>query len=1048
MAGTQNFFTDHHATLDHILDAPLTDLRMEFHQLMNKTLTPTYQKWLQSAADDEARLNLLKKLNVEPVFSREAFSGFLDNIEEHVKRSPTSSLQRFRVERQAIERAVDTGSIAHDPKLLTAEEQLAWAAALGYVIANPQIQAKWPLENRGMALQQTQIWQDLVKSRHLSIEMMTHAEQIGKDISAIYQYADERDADNPRFQGGNPLENTRMRWGGPGSWFYFSAAEGLVNIDLIATLTGGIAHARAAIQHEIGHGRQTIKWMTPMLGTYERIQELEAITARYKAGKSEKMLTQEQYAELMSLEWYFKQQQQFFNVFEDNNVNSFAVKKSGAQDFGYSMNFFNVMLAGTGAIALKKRKGEELEVESPDGEKDKLPEDVLNALKKLQNLQHAMNLCFFQRNHLFDNTPEGWNSVGVDLELIEENPDYDKATGQTPQEALASIQELCQTIQNAQVPDLTARIGGRRLKNKLHELMDEKNVCETELWERYVDHHMQVVREYMRQKTKEKMEEQKQQQEQGDGQQQQQQGEGNGQGQGQGGGDDNSHPVEGMPGEMQGTQGIPDSPNQSSCGESKSSDSQNGKSQPQQGDDEGQEQSAGDQQPQGEEGQDQQGGSGQEQGDEGEEQQQSQGQGAGDEGEGQEQQGQNGQTQDDQGENQEQGDASGQGQTDEEGQSLQELIDQYNEEKAKQEAEARAEQEAKDAQNKPQIAQNPMSHQAGTGFDLADLPVGDWSNYREMTLKYQSPIRHVSVLLQDLIERKFEYQKEYDRQYSLTPEDNQLGRLSTDRLLRRIIKQRTGQEMSQNDFALFQEDRDVPKPALNEIYIDIDLSGSMNEGSAPNRRMDAALQIACILLEAGRKVGMDVYVRGWGEEGGGRLLASPDMRPEEIGANIDGVKNTAGWGTVLQPSLAAMNRDLSDMRDRNGNDMVGHSHSIIISDGDVNDPEKVQTYLRNTFEHVPALTVDCLVMNNNKEHNMGAAMNGIVTNQQQRINVTTVPDGKTGELQHALLKTLLQRIERTLKEPALPRFEKCEMFRQAVINTYVSPNQQQQAVSR
>ncbi|MGB1539744.1 MAG: vWA domain-containing protein, partial [Rickettsiales bacterium] len=617
--------------------------------------------------------------------------------------------------------------------------------------------------------------------------------------------------------------------------------------------------------------------------------------------------------------------------------------------------------------------------------------ELKEAQQKYQNICHAVNMCFFQHNGLFEDTPEGWKSVGVRTDWITEDPDYPDATGQTPGEALKYIQALCREMEETQPHASDKRYGPKKLAKLIDEHMDRRNEIAEEIWERYAKQFAQPVIDKAEEQTKERLEEnkQKQEQQQQDQQQDQQEGgeqgenqEGEGEGQGQG--------QEGQEGQGQG-QGQGDSSGQQSGdsgGQSDPSDlggQQGGNSddgltveghnspmedQTAERPEDRQEAASGKGEEQEQDGQEQgdgQEGAGEEQG------QEQEGQGQKGEGEGEEQgegqsQGENGteqgvgegqsQGQDGNQQGQEEGEGQGEG---EDGQTIEELLEereQRKEEARKQEEEAK--KKAKEAASKQK---GGKADSAGSSYGLDNLPVGDWSDYTNTVQEYQGPIYEVAQMLEDLKKDYYEEQLSED-DHQLLPQGGDLSRFDPKRQLRLRQIIGTQRQPERDDFNFFTADEDCPTPIIDDVVIMIDVSGSMSSGNTRQRPIDMAVQAGCIWMEAGKMVGTNVRVFAWGSKDGPVLVASPDMDEETIGKNIMGMVKAAGGGTDLAPGIKGVNAALADKdnyRHMDLNAMSGGTHMIVVSDGDIFDSPEAQAEFEKTLENNPKVTTDWMI---------------------------------------------------------------------------------------
>jgi hypothetical protein len=699
-------------------------------------------------------------------------------------------------------------------------------------------------------------------------------------------------------------------------------------------------------------------------------------------------------------------------------VNRYAINKHSAQDHSYSLNVVNVLITGTGTIALNMREqagqptGLDEKSATHHGEgsvaEDDMDEAAKEAQKRFFNLVHMVNMSVFQHNGLFENTREGWESVGVNVDWITEDPNYANATGQSPEEALQHIRSLCHKLETAQ-PTRRDRIFGKsRHDEAIQRHFDHRMEVQEEIWQRYCQQHANVLMEQIAHKAEQQLEQSQSQQGDGqeqndpqqDGQEHQQSGNKQQGGQQQDGGNNSSQ-------QEQGNEDVPVK------GHGKQKDR------------------AADR-PSGH----------------GPEKQQEAGQGNNEQGEGQEQPtapAENANAEDNSPSTAENSDQQQQGENGQQpaqhgkqGRTLEELL-----QKRQQQQDAAREQKA--AERGEPVMPDPGREdsiwgQGGTSYTLDSLPVGNWEDYATALVEYAGPINQLARILEKLCEAKYDLQKQFSRQHSLLPEDSDLGRFDMDSELNLIIKKSSGEKLEETDFARFRVDAEVPKPALDDMVIAIDLSGSMGNGQIPNRRVDMAIQSACILMEAGKRVGMNVYVCGWGDTSGPRWLATPSMRQQQIGANIAGAKDGAKWGTHLAPALTATQRlnqhsgiiELLSQVQGDGGTMVGDTHLMVVSDGDLADGRTSALVIERLLRSCDNLSVDIGVINAHDNTEMHSMTRNIGHAVQRRLGISHASEPQ--DVQDMIIQTLRRRVQACVEAPAIPLALKKQKFDQALRN--------------
>jgi mannosyltransferase OCH1-like enzyme len=198
-----------------------------------------------------AVLNADKKM----AFSEADFQTFVQKIY-----GATADPTYLNQEIKSVLKAMATGRAPDDPNITRPETQLLWAAALIFIMKNREALApQWTAPDATAPITETALWNALTSTPRAIEELVQHAFYVTEATR-------------------NPT--TKLRWGKPGSWFYFSPDENIINSDFLISLIGGFEHTRGYLFHEIGHSQLTVKFLPTMLKLKEKI---DAIHEKKKA---------------------------------------------------------------------------------------------------------------------------------------------------------------------------------------------------------------------------------------------------------------------------------------------------------------------------------------------------------------------------------------------------------------------------------------------------------------------------------------------------------------------------------------------------------------------------------------------------------------------------------------------------------------------------------------------------------------------------------------------------------------------------------------------
>lgn len=953
-------------TLEAILDMPLTQVRLTLAQ---KFLNRKFER-----ADLEETIAQLDKL------------------------VPPADKAAFEQEKDKIDLALKAGSLlSSEPNLKSPETQLLWAANLAYAA-----------QHSTTPIHQTELWHDLTESQDAKYELMKHAFQIS------------RNAVNP---------NTRLKWGNPGTLFYFHPTENQINIDFLFSLIGGFEDTRSIIFHEIGHSKLTRKFT-------DRMQEIRTEMEELDEKRKKQPLAQDEYKRLVELstEWGFRHR--VFDEAENSVVNRYTINLSNksAQDYGLSLNIVETTIAQAGD--------------------HKLP-DQPTAEEKFKNLNRAVRLSLYKNNGFFPDDKAGWERLGVRTDWIEALPKSPGGKKPSSEDAFRDLMELCggsKGLEHLQPGAIDRMRGADWLEKVTYEYSDRRNAIIDEIWARYAE----PLVEQMIEEAKNKAQDQMKQNQQGQGNQQgQQQGQGQGEGESQGGsgGSDGSDstPVEGA-GNMPNVEMPPQNPQdamnrQADKNKSPKSDNEQGdkggKSEKKDAEKNAGGSGEGEDKPDSKEGDDKSkdaaGGGKKDEpenkdaaGDgKGEEKQETPANGAHekktaaktDPKDGAEDQSQQGDQQ------------SGESQ----GQTIESLLQELEDM-----------ERARSGQGNSGRTQSPTNtpSKPGSGAGRSNIKsrpqVGNWSDYQTAVAEYGPEINQARNLLIRIQEKQSQIAQKPAHSKSLLPEDGDMGRFDVSAHRDLVTKLLTGRSVSEQDARRFVEDEEKKVPASIDVILKIDGSGSMywendKQGNAwPFAPINAGIQAGCILNEAAKKPrnkrnrganegDIDVYTMLWGNKTP-LMLAEPGDDPMKIGQAIAGLKSGQGWGTELAPSIVEMTHALAEKKKKPGS-LTGYSHVIIVSDGDIQDQAASKIAFEKLFKHCKEVTVDILVIQNGQTamDSMAQELSGKFG--QSRVGHVHINSPE--QAQQAILHLLNDRMTATGYSKAIPFAQKQKSLSQA-----------------
>lgn len=201
--------------------------------------------------------------------------------------------------------------------------------------------------------------------------------------------------------------STKIAFGKPGSWFYYSPSENKINIEMAQALLLGLENSRGILLHEIGHSLITLGRTPKMEGLQEKMATLR------KAGAQKGRLTRLEAKEYLLLKQEWDLRETAFQYMEDAAVNTFAEEVGKT----LSIHIPTALLRTYSVIGVARK-------EKP---KDHLLEQILQALKKNPATQ-AQAEDLEKRLNQTPNTPPSYTP-----------PHEETPTNHTPEEMLKNL---------------------------------------------------------------------------------------------------------------------------------------------------------------------------------------------------------------------------------------------------------------------------------------------------------------------------------------------------------------------------------------------------------------------------------------------------------------------------------------------------------------------------------------------------------------------------------------------------------------------------------
>ncbi len=868
---------------------------------------------LMQLRQELATLFLTRTLNVE------SYQLFSLKLKKHIMSQRGADLAQFQNEMNIAQQMITGWIPDHSPNVSTPELQLLWGAALGLEAMR-----------YGDRLENANMWQKLTASHEIEEERLFCTR-----VAASLPGLKERHG------------ILRAAWklprnGYPEPGFVCDPQTATVHLDLAWSLISGLEQARGLLLNEAANGIGTLYFTPKMMKISKEMEDI----------KAKKVRSEEEHKEMTRLATQWLARFQVTVAAEENFANRMAAElaKISIQDYATALNHVICTMGGIPeSVELVKKT-----VDEPD---DKT---------KLYNLQRAIYFSFFEENGFFENTKDGWQSMGVNPDWISTSDG--KLRGM---EAVEELRSFCKKMEDLQ-PDLRDRmVGDAWYARQMEACAAERALLAEQIFERFAAHLMPGLEELALrnpEKTKNEMQELS-------------------------GQDEDEPDIAAIKDKKTGksrmeydTPQPPQSPREArgfkddQKSEGEMSEDGEGKEFDEEAMKEALEKLRQDLKS-GKGDQKEKGDSGDGDGDEGNEAGDDPMEGAGD-GDGDD------------------GTDGGEGRDgdDKEGKLAHD-----------------------DAADLDQIKKLKEALKGGggdgPGKSMTDeRPTldgkGDLDEYRRMIAPHRDAISKAANIMRKIQEKLTVSVQDPSHKNSLVPEDGDVGRFQSKSMQDRLVKQFSKQAIDESDFEAFSVDGPVRKiPAKSEIHIWVDGSGSMT-----GKPVEMAITTGCILYEAAKEVGMDVYIGMLGDPHP-LSIAKPGMSDREIGQAIVKVRRGQGGDKdYLSSSIAKMIETTLEKK-KDLSQLVGNTHVFVVTDGGFTDMEVALSHVKSLQKESPHTTMDFVMI---------GSLKSLVIDAADEVNSTAVkaPIGYTivdspSKISDGVIELLTKRLKNTRSEDAI-----------------------------
>jgi hypothetical protein len=304
-----------------------------------------------------------------------------------------------------------------------------------------------------------------------------------------------------------------------------------------------------------------------------------------------------------------------------------------------------------------------------------------------------------------------------------------------------------------------------------------------------------------------------------------------------------------------------------------------------------------------------------------------------------------------------------------------------------------------------------------------DSDDGSYNEYLKIIEPHRDLIRQAADIMKKIQEKLTVTIQDPSVKNSLVPEDGDVSRFQFQALQDRLIKQFSGQAIDESDFETFKLDGPIRKiPAKTEIHIWVDGSGSMS-----GQPVEMAMTTGCILYEAAREAGMDVYIGMLGDPHP-LPIAEPGMSDRDIGRRIAGVRRGQGGDKDYLASSIGRMVDITLKKKKDRHLPVGNTHAFVISDGRFTDEPLALDHVKSVNDNCPHASLDFVLINGNKSLQIERLADEL-NRKAARPTIGYKDVASFQQIHEGLMELLEQRLKTVRKEDAIPLSQKQKEFK-------------------
>jgi len=256
-------------------------------------------------------------------------------------------------------------------------------------------------------------------------------------------------------------------------------------------------------------------------------------------------------------------------------------------------------------------------------------------------------------------------------------------------------------------------------------------------------------------------------------------------------------------------------------------------------------------------------------------------------------------------------------------------------------------------------------------IDLTRNANADWRNLEARLKELKGIIGRVEMAFMDIM-NKYSFTRYSTRRHK---DEGSFSDIDKKRLIKGQIQRRSGRAPDPNIY------RDVEKGERDAnvfAYLLIDGSNSMLDlQRSGTTNMRSAIQSAAILRAGGAAANIHASALVWGARDKKQvaILARPDMNDSEVARNFAVAQKGQDWGTDLTPGIVRAVEDMVENESVRADAKCGGTHLVIISDGDVKDPERVLEVLRIVRDEAPSVTVSFAMLHDTENTQLHQLVN-------------------------------------------------------------------------